>query len=34
VTGAEPALAGLDRLLRERVVPAFSAAQAREGAAA
>jgi aminoglycoside/choline kinase family phosphotransferase len=31
-TAAEPGLAGLDRLLRERVVPAFAAAQAREGA--
>ena len=33
VTAAEPALGGLDQLLRERVVPAFAAAQAREGAA-
>jgi aminoglycoside/choline kinase family phosphotransferase len=31
-TAAEPGLADLDRLLRERVVPAFAAAQAREGA--
>ncbi len=30
VTGAEPGLEALDRLLRERVVPAFEAAQARE----
>lgn len=34
VTAAEPRLAGLDRLLRERVVPAFAAAQAREGVSA
>ncbi len=33
VTAAEPGLASLDRLLRERVVPAFAAAQAREGVA-
>ena len=33
VTGKEPALQGLDRLLRERVVPTFAAAQAREGVA-
>jgi aminoglycoside/choline kinase family phosphotransferase len=33
VTAAEPCLAVLDCLLRERVVPAFAAAQAREGVA-
>ena len=33
VTGREPALQYLDRLLQERVVPAFATAQAREGAA-
>jgi len=32
VTAAEPSLQGLDRLLRERVLPAFAPAQAREGA--
>jgi len=34
VTAAEPDLQGLDRLLRERVVPAFASAQAREGVVA
>jgi aminoglycoside/choline kinase family phosphotransferase len=34
VTGAEPSLSFLDRLLRERVLPAFAAAQAREGVTA
>ena len=32
VTAAEPGLGSLDRLLRERVVPVFAAAQEREGA--
>ena len=34
VAGREPGLQELDRLLRGRVVPAFAAAQAREGTAA
>jgi aminoglycoside/choline kinase family phosphotransferase len=34
VTGAEPGLEGLDRLLRQRVLPVFASAQAREGIAA